>query len=160
MFPMKRSHHGFLVDSQNRAIRHCGCSQHAKRLAKQANFTEEVSVTISLSLSARVKRPGEELVSIPAQLSAVEEHTADEVDAYERLLRDAMHGDAMLFVREDAVEAAWAIVEPILANATTLHQYEPGSWGPPEVDRLAVDVGGWHNPEEHKESTVHVPNPT
>ncbi len=115
---------------------------------------------LSINLSARVKRPGEELVSMPAQLSAVEEHTADEVDAYERLLGDAMRGDAMLFVREDAVEAAWAIVEPILANATTLHPYEPDSWGPPEADRLAVDVGGWHNPEEYKESTVHVPNPT
>ena len=103
---------------------------------------------ISLSLSARVKRPGEQLISMPAQLSAVEEHTADEVDAYERLLGDAMHGDAMLFVREDAVEAAWAIVEPILANATTLYPYEPGSWGPHEADRLVADLGGWHNPEE------------
>jgi glucose-6-phosphate 1-dehydrogenase len=70
-----------------------------------------------------------------------------------------MHGDAMLFVREDAVEAAWAIVDPILGNATNLHQYEPGSWGPREADRLAMDVDGWHNPEEHKESAVHVPNP-
>jgi glucose-6-phosphate 1-dehydrogenase len=113
---------------------------------------------ISLSLSARVKRPGEELISMPAQLSAVEKHAADEVDAYERLLGDAMHGDAMLFVREDAVEAAWAIVDPILASATNLHPYEPGSWGPREADRLATDVDGWHNPEEHKESTVHVPN--
>ena len=104
---------------------------------------------ISLSLKARVKRPGEELVSMPAQLSAVEEHTADEVDAYERLLGDAMHGDAMLFVREDAVEAAWSIVNPILGNATALHPYAPGSWGPREADRLAMDVGGWHNPEEH-----------
>lgn len=106
---------------------------------------------LSISLSARVKRPGEELVSMPAQLSAVEERTADEVDAYERLLGDAMHGDAMLFVREDAVEAAWAIVEPILANATTLNPYEPGSWGPHEADRLAIGVGGWHDPEEHPE---------
>jgi glucose-6-phosphate 1-dehydrogenase len=112
---------------------------------------------ISLSLSARVKRPGEELVSIPTQLSAVEEHTADEVDAYERLLGDAMRGDAMLFVREDAVEAAWAIVDPILGDATTLHPYEPGSWGPQEADRLAVDVGGWHDPEEPKESKVAAP---
>jgi glucose-6-phosphate 1-dehydrogenase len=105
---------------------------------------------ISLSLSARMKRPGEELVSMSTQLSAVEEQTADEVDAYERLLGDAMHGDAMLFVREDAVEAAWAIVDPILANVTTLHPYEPGSWGPHEADRLATDVGGWHDPEELK----------
>src|SRR6202162_4334978 len=111
---------------------------------------------ISLSLSARVKRPGEELVSKPAHLSVVEKPTADEVDAYERLLGDAMRGDGMLFVREDAVEAAWAIVDPILANEAALHQYEPGSWGPREADRLALDVGGWHNPEEDKES-VHDP---
>ena len=112
---------------------------------------------ISLSLSARVKRPGEELVSKPAHLSAVEEPTADEVDAYARLLGDAMRGDGMLFVRQDAVEAAWAIVDPILANTTALQQYDPGSWGPPEADRLALDVGGWHNPEEDKESSAHDP---
>jgi glucose-6-phosphate 1-dehydrogenase len=111
---------------------------------------------ISLSLSARVKRPGEELVSKPAHLSAVEEPTADEVDAYERLLGDAMRGDGMLFVREDAVEAAWAIVDPILANEAALHPYEPGSWGPREADRLALDVGGWHNPK-NKESSADNP---
>ena len=105
---------------------------------------------ISLSLNARVKRPGDELVSMPAQLSAVEQHTAEEVGAYERLLADAMQGDAMLFVREDAVEAAWAIVDPILTNATALHPYEPGSWGPREADHLAIDAGGWHNPEQAK----------
>jgi glucose-6-phosphate 1-dehydrogenase len=102
---------------------------------------------ISLSLSAQVKRPGEELVSMPAKLTAVEKQTADEVDAYERLLGDAMHGDGMLFVREDAVEAAWAIVEPILDSAGPVHLYEPGSWGPQEADRLTADVGGWHNPD-------------
>jgi glucose-6-phosphate 1-dehydrogenase len=88
----------------------------------------------------------------------VEDDTTDQIDAYERLLGDAMREDAMLFVREDAVEAAWAIVDPILGNTTTLEEYEPGSWGPHEADRLAIDVGGWHDPEEHKESTVHVPN--
>jgi len=113
---------------------------------------------ISLSLTARVKRAGDDLGSKPATLSALEEHTADEVDAYERLLGDAMHGDGMLFVREDAVEAAWAIVDPILANATALHSYQPGSWGPSEADRLAQDVGGWHNPEEGKESAEHAPS--
>jgi glucose-6-phosphate 1-dehydrogenase len=112
---------------------------------------------ISLSLSARVKRPGEELVSKPAHLSVVEEPSAGEVDAYERLLGDAMRGDGMLFVREDAVEAAWAIVDPILAKEAALHPYEPGSWGPREADRLALDLGGWHNPEEDKESTAHDP---
>jgi glucose-6-phosphate 1-dehydrogenase len=112
---------------------------------------------ISISLGARVKRPGEELVSKPAKLSAVEDHTADEVDAYERLLGDAMHGDAMLFVREDAVEAAWAIVDPVLGNTTPLEEYEPGSWGPHEAIRLADDVGGWHDPEGSKGDTVAAP---
>ncbi|HEY6351210.1 MAG TPA: glucose-6-phosphate dehydrogenase [Candidatus Angelobacter sp.] len=102
---------------------------------------------VSLSLSAQIKRPGEELVSMPTQLTAVERQASDEVDAYERLLGDAMHGDGMLFVREDAVEAAWAIVEPILDSASALHSYEPGSWGPHDADRLTTDVGEWHNPE-------------
>jgi glucose-6-phosphate 1-dehydrogenase len=112
---------------------------------------------ISINLNTRVKRPGEELVSKPAHLSVVEEPTADEVDAYERLLGDAMRGDGTLFVREDAVEAAWAIVDPILANEAALHPYEPGSWGPHEADRLALDLGGWHNPEANKESSADNP---
>src|SRR5437660_12333246 len=102
---------------------------------------------VSLSLSAQIKRPGEELVTMPAKLTAVEKQTVDEMDAYERLLGDAIHGDGMLFVRAHAVEAAWALVEPILDSSGALHSYEPGSWGPPEADRLTTDVGGWHNPE-------------
>ena len=112
---------------------------------------------ISISVSARVKRPGEELVSKPAHLSVVEDDTTDQVDAYERLLGDAMRGDAMLFVREDAVEAAWAIVDPVLGSTTTPEEYEPGSWGPHEADRLAIDVGGWHDPEGRKGDTVATP---
>ena len=98
------------------------------------------------ALDAQVKRPGEELVSMPATLTAVE-NAGGEVDAYERLLDDAMHGDSMLFVREDAVEAAWAIVEPVLESTSPLYPYAPSSWGPQEADRLADDLGGWHNPE-------------
>jgi glucose-6-phosphate 1-dehydrogenase len=102
---------------------------------------------VSISLGAQIKQPGEELVSMPVKLTAVESQIADEVDAYERLLGDAMYGDGMLFVREDAVEAAWAIVEPILGNTSALYAYEAGSWGPPQADRLVADLGGWHNPE-------------
>jgi glucose-6-phosphate 1-dehydrogenase len=112
---------------------------------------------VSISLSANVKHPGEELVSKPTHLSVVEDHTADEVDAYERLLGDAMRGDALLFVREDAVEAAWAIVDPILGNTTPLAEYEPGSWGPREAVRLANDLGGWHDPEGREGGIVVVP---
>jgi glucose-6-phosphate 1-dehydrogenase len=51
-------------------------------------------------------------------------------------------------VRQDAVEAAWAIVNPVLGNATPARLYEPGTWGPPEADRLADEIGGWHNPDQ------------
>jgi len=66
------------------------------------------------------------------------------MDAYERLIGDAMCGDATLFARQDGVEAAWAVVQPILDTATRVCDYEPGSWGPVEADRLTADVGGWH----------------
>ncbi len=111
-------------------------------------FRFRLGPDLSLSLGARVKKPGPGLTSIPAELSAVKMDRANELDAYERLLTDAMHGDQMLFVRQDAVEAAWAIVDPILGEGTTpLSEYQPGSWGPPEADRLVADIGGWHNPE-------------
>ena len=82
-----------------------------------------------------------------AELSVVKTTHGDEVEAYERLLGDAIHGDAILFVREDAVEAAWSIVESILGNVTPVYEYEPGKWGPTEANQLAVDVGGWHDPK-------------
>ena len=65
---------------------------------------------------------------------------------YERLLGDAMAGDATLFAREDAVEAAWAVVQPILGTATPVQAYEVGSWGPPEAAALTAEFGGWHCP--------------
>jgi glucose-6-phosphate 1-dehydrogenase len=68
------------------------------------------------------------------------------MDAYERLLGDAMLGDATLFARQDVVEAAWKIVDPVLAPHP-VHTYEPGTWGPPEADRLVTDIGGWNTPQ-------------
>jgi glucose-6-phosphate 1-dehydrogenase len=68
------------------------------------------------------------------------------MDAYERLLGDAMDGDPGLFARQDAVEASWAIVDPVLHVQTPLFEYEPGTWGPAEADRLVTDAGGWHCP--------------
>jgi glucose-6-phosphate 1-dehydrogenase len=65
---------------------------------------------------------------------------------YERLLTDAMEGDAELFSRQDVIERSWEIVGPVLDDATPVHTYAAGSWGPAEADRLVDDVGGWHNP--------------
>jgi glucose-6-phosphate 1-dehydrogenase len=104
---------------------------------------------VSLGLNVSIKRPGESLSSEPAEMSAVEDVQAEEVGAYERLLSDAMRGDPMLFVREDAVEAQWAIVEPILDEATEPHPYKPRTWGPRQANRLVDDIGGWYNPGEN-----------
>ena len=83
---------------------------------------------------------------MPVELSAVKYTTTDEMDAYDRLLTDAMKGDQMLFVRQDAVEAAWAIVDPILGDCCPTEMYEPGTWGPPDARELAADAFGWHDP--------------
>jgi glucose-6-phosphate 1-dehydrogenase len=109
-------------------------------------FRFRLGPQISLSLGARIKKPGATLDSMPTELVAVQDAGNDEVGAYERLLTDAMRGDAMLFVREDAVETAWAVVDGILGNVTPVHLYEPGTWGPPEADRLAEGLDGWHTP--------------
>jgi len=76
----------------------------------------------------------------------VRTHPADEMPPYERLLWDAMRGDPSLFVREDSVEAAWSVVDPVLGNVTPVYEYAPNTWGPPEADRIIEREGGWHNP--------------
>ncbi|HZT06569.1 MAG TPA: glucose-6-phosphate dehydrogenase [Chloroflexota bacterium] len=103
---------------------------------------------ISVSLQAKV--PGSEIATRPVDLG----FTYDEVfgvnrmDAYERLLGDAIDGHPALFAREDSVEQTWRIVEPVLRDPGPIHLYEPGSWGPAEADDLAEPSGGWHNPGE------------
>ena len=94
----------------------------------------------------RSSAPVKQMVAEPTEFKVVHHPDADEMDAYERLLGDAMAGDPMLFAREDCVEAAWAIVEPMLGDVTPVHQYEPGTWGPLDAAALAADVGGWRNP--------------
>jgi len=109
-------------------------------------FRFRLGPDFALSLGARVKRPGPEMVSMPVELSAVRNERSIGLDDYERLLTDAMHGDAMLFVREDAVEAAWSVVANVIHQETPLIEYAPGTWGPAAADRLAADVGGWCAP--------------
>ena len=109
-------------------------------------FRFRLGPDIELSLGGRVKRPGPLMVPMPVELSAVKYTANDEMDAYERLLTDAMKGDQLLFVRQDAVEAAWAIVDPILGDCCPTESYEPGTWGPPDSRELAADIGGWHDP--------------
>ena len=105
-----------------------------------------LSPEVIIALGARVKKSGEHMVSEPTELKVVHQEDGDEMDPYERLLGDAMEGDATLFSRQDGVEAAWSIVNPILGDTTPVHEYEKGTWGPPDAVRLTADVGGWHQP--------------
>jgi glucose-6-phosphate 1-dehydrogenase len=75
------------------------------------------------------------------------DHERDAMEPYERLLGDALRGDRTLFGSEDGVEAAWRVVDPILNNATPVHEYERGTWGPAEAAQIAADVGGWIVPD-------------
>ena len=100
---------------------------------------------LSITIGAQAKHPGKGKGIMPVELSAVEVKSPEEMSAYERLLGDAMEGDHLLFVRGDAVDLQWGIVEPILDNATPVHPYEPGTWGPSQADRLVADLGGWRN---------------
>jgi glucose-6-phosphate 1-dehydrogenase len=100
---------------------------------------------VAIGIGAVIKRPGERLSGQPVELSVVRQDAAADMSAYERLLGDAMHGDATLFARQDGVEAAWTIVDPLIARADlTPIEYEPGSWGPAQADRLVEEIGGWN----------------
>jgi glucose-6-phosphate 1-dehydrogenase len=103
-----------------------------------------LSPYIETAIGARAKAPGDRLVGEDVEL-LVHHEAAGEVDPYERLLANALNGDNSLFAREDAVEAAWRIIDPILNSPTSVYEYEPGSWGP-EADRIVAPDGGWHNP--------------
>jgi glucose-6-phosphate 1-dehydrogenase len=106
-----------------------------------------LSPEMVIAIGARAKRPGEGMIGAPTELSVVRRSSADEMDAYERLLGDAMAGDATLFARQDVVEAAWQIVDPIINRESDLFEYEPGTWGPKEADKLVESVGGWNTPQ-------------
>jgi glucose-6-phosphate 1-dehydrogenase len=90
--------------------------------------------------------PEEKMIGQQVELLAGRHPGAEEMDAYERVLGDAMAGDATLFAREDYVEEAWRIVDPVLKAATPIYEYEPGTWGPGEVDQKVSPPGGWANP--------------
>jgi glucose-6-phosphate 1-dehydrogenase len=100
---------------------------------------------VAIALGAQVKRHGTENVGDAVELFACNTQD-DEMEAYERLLGDALKGDTALFGREDAVDATWRIVDPILTSTTSVHAYAPGSWGPAEADALVAPYGGWRNP--------------
>jgi glucose-6-phosphate 1-dehydrogenase len=105
-----------------------------------------ISPTVTFAIGANIIAPGQEVRSQTAEMLGTQLPRADEMDAYERVLGDAMQGDATLFAREDYVEEAWRIVDPVLKKVPPVYEYEPGTWGPNEVDSRVSPPGGWQNP--------------
>jgi glucose-6-phosphate 1-dehydrogenase len=105
-----------------------------------------ISPDVTIAIGTNVIAEGQETVSACLEMLAIRHPRADEMDAYERVLGDAMEGDPTLFAREDYVEEAWRIVDPALRARTPVSEYEPGTWGPKEVDENVSPAGGWQNP--------------
>ena len=111
----------------------------------------------AISLDVRVKRAGKEFVGEQREFMLLEENPGEQ-SPYERLLADAMDGERALFAREDAIEAAWTVVEPVLIQHPPVHMYPPGSWGPPAANHFIAGDGGWHNPLPTPTRTSHEPD--
>jgi glucose-6-phosphate 1-dehydrogenase len=105
-----------------------------------------ISPDIVFAIGTNVISPKDDNVSVPAEIEAGRHPGAEEMEAYERVLGDAMAGDATLFAREDYVEEAWRIVDPVLKATTPVFEYEPNTWGPAEAEKRACPSGGWSNP--------------
>ncbi len=119
--------------------------------ALEANYCRlRISPDVTFAIGANIIAPGSETESETAEMVGTELPRAGDMDAYERVLGDAMHGDATLFAREDYVEEAWRIVDPALKAGTPVYEYEPGTWGPKEVDARVSPLGGWQNPAMSK----------
>lgn len=104
---------------------------------------------MAVAIGARAKVPGEKMIGDETELFVCHQR-GDEMEAYERLIGDAMIGDASLFARQDGVEATWRVVDPILRMPTTVYEYEPGTWGPDKSQGLIAAFGGWQSPKEHE----------
>jgi glucose-6-phosphate 1-dehydrogenase len=112
---------------------------------KRNHVRLRVSPDTTIALGMMVLGPGQEMAGEAEEMIACQSPHAGDMDAYERVLGEAMAGDPTLFAREDYVEEAWRIVDPVL-NGTPVYEYQPGTWGPPEVEQQVAPPGGWHNP--------------
>lgn len=105
-----------------------------------------ISPEVTIAMGMMVIGEGQDLAAEAVEMVASRHPSPEEMDAYEKVLGDAVTGDATLFAREDYVEEAWRIVDPVLKANTPVYEYEPDTWGPAEVEKTVVPPGGWHNP--------------
>ena len=110
------------------------------------HFRFRLNPDVVISMGALVKEPGEAMKGLPVELIA-HRHVRTAMAPYERLLGDAIDGDSVLFTRDDCVEEAWRVLDPILGNETPIRKYKPGTWGPKEADALIAHAGGWNDPQ-------------
>ena len=115
-----------------------------------------ISPEMAIAVGTTVMGPGDEMQGERVEIVTSRHPCPDEMDAYERVLGDAMTGDATHFAREDYVEEAWRIVDPVLRAETPVYEYAKGVWGPSEVNQRVTPAGGWHSPAaaEHEDSHV------
>ncbi len=112
----------------------------------QNHLRFRISPEMTIAIGTTVMAPSEVMKGETVEMVASRHPRPEEMEAYERVLGDAMAGDATLFAREDYVEEAWRIVDPVLKAGTPIYEYEKGAWGPSEVDQRVSPPGGWHNP--------------
>jgi glucose-6-phosphate 1-dehydrogenase len=115
-----------------------------------------ISPEMTIAVGATVMGPGEKMGGEAVEIIASRHPCPEEISAYERVLGDAMAGDATLFAREDYVEEAWRIVDPVLKAGTPIYTYDKGTWGPGEVEQEILPPGGWHNPKAAEEADFRV----
>jgi len=118
----------------------------AESALSQNHLRFRISPETVLAVGTMVLSPTEEMKGITVEMLASRQPGPGEMEAYERVLGDALAGDATHFAREDYVEEAWRIVDSVLEAGTPMHEYDAGTWGPIEADQTVVPPGGWHNP--------------
>jgi glucose-6-phosphate 1-dehydrogenase len=122
----------------------------------QNHMRFRISPEMTIAMGTTVLAPGEVLRGESVEMVASRHPRPEEMEAYERVLGDAMIGDATLFARRDYVEEAWRIIDPAQKADTPIYEYEKGTWGPSEVEQRVSPPGGWHNPVSSDEEDFRV----
>lgn len=119
----------------------------SEHLMPQNYIRFRLGPTPAIAIGGSVKEAGDRLRGCMVELEAEQKCGSDELLPYEELLEDAMQGRQTWFARKDYVEAAWRVLDPLLADKPAVHVYDPGTWGPAAADALVKDFGGWSNPQ-------------